>query len=55
MVLETTFRTPTGTLVLTDALAMGPDNEGHRLGADVPHLLVRAVTCTAGAVEVEVS
>ena len=55
MVLETTFTTDAGTLVLTDALAMGPDNEGHRLGKDVPHLLVRALTCTAGKVEVEVS
>ncbi len=55
MVLETTFRTPTGTVVLTDALAMGPDNEGHRLGKDVPHLLLRTLTCTAGEVEVEVS
>src|SRR6478752_4424187 len=41
MVLETTFSTSTGTVVLTDALAMGPDNEGHRLGRDVPHVLLR--------------
>src|SRR5262245_41120263 len=32
MVLETTFHTPTGTVVLSDALAMGPGNEGHGLG-----------------------
>ena len=32
MVLETTFTTDTGTLVLTDALAMGPDDAGHSLG-----------------------
>ncbi len=55
LVLETTFTTPSGTLVLTDALAMGPDNGGHRLGRDVPHLLVRRVACIAGEVEVEVS
>ncbi len=55
LVLETTFSTASGTLVLTDALAMGPDNGGHRLGRDVPHLLVRRVACTAGEVEVEVS
>ena len=54
LVLETTFATPSGTLVLTDALAMGPDNGGHRLGTDVPHLLVRRLTCTDGEVEVEV-
>ncbi len=55
LVLETTFTTASGTLVLTDALAMGPDNGGHRLGRDVPHLLVRRVACTTGEVEVEVS
>src|SRR5512139_1666534 len=40
MVLETTFHSPTGTAVLTDALALGPDNQGHDLGTDVPHVLV---------------
>ena len=55
LVLETTFSLPDGTLVLTDALAVGPDNDEHRLGKDVPHLLVRRVTCTVGQVEVEVS
>jgi alpha,alpha-trehalase len=54
MVLETTFSTATGTVVLTDLLAMGADNRGHRLGQDVPHLLVRRLTCTEGSVEVEV-
>jgi alpha,alpha-trehalase len=55
LVLETTFTTPNGTLVLTDLLAMGPDNEGHRLGRNVPHLLVRSVSCAAGSVEIDVS
>src|SRR5512132_741489 len=55
LVLETTFTTSTGTLVLTDAMAMGPDNGGHRLGTDVPHMLVRRLSCTAGEVEVQVS
>ena len=55
MVLETTFTTAAGTIVLTDALAAGPDNEGHNLGRNVPHLLVRRVACTAGEVEIEVS
>jgi GH15 family glucan-1,4-alpha-glucosidase len=54
LVLETTFHARTGTLVLTDLLALGPDNGGHRLGRDVPHLLIRRVSCTEGAVEVEV-
>ncbi|MDQ3664611.1 MAG: glycoside hydrolase family 15 protein [Actinomycetota bacterium] len=52
LVLETTFSTDSGTLVLTDLLAMGRDNGGHRLGMDVPHLLVRRLECTQGAVEV---
>jgi GH15 family glucan-1,4-alpha-glucosidase len=54
LVLETTFSTPTGTLVLTDALALGPNNDGHRLGTDVPHLLIRKLACTSGEVEVAV-
>jgi GH15 family glucan-1,4-alpha-glucosidase len=53
MVLETAFTTPTGTLVVVDALAMGQGNRGHELGTDVPHLLLRRATCTAGEVEVE--
>ena len=54
LVLETTFSTTVGTLVLTDAMALGPDNGGHRLGRDVPHLLVRRLACTDGEVEVQV-
>jgi alpha,alpha-trehalase len=51
MVLETTFRTPTGTVVITDALAMGDGNRGHALGKGAPHLLLRRATCVEGAVE----
>ena len=54
LVLETTFSTSAGTFVLTDAMALGPDNCGHRIGRDVPHLLVRKLACTHGEVEVEV-
>src|ERR1700685_3239886 len=32
MVLETTFSTPSGTVTITDALAMGEGNRGHQLG-----------------------
>jgi GH15 family glucan-1,4-alpha-glucosidase len=53
MVLETTFTTPTGSLVVVDALATGEGNRGHELGREVPHLLLRRATCTAGEVEVE--
>ncbi len=51
MVLETTFRTPTGVVTITDALAMGTGNRGHQLGKDAPHLLLRRATCTGGEVE----
>jgi GH15 family glucan-1,4-alpha-glucosidase len=53
LVLETRFTGAGGTLLLTDALALGPDNGGHRIGVGVPHLLVRRVECTQGSIEVE--
>ena len=43
MVLETTFRTATGTAVLVDALAVGRNERGHELGADAPSALLRRV------------
>ncbi len=52
MVLETTFRTPTGTVAITDALAMGTGNRGHQLGRNAPHLLLRRATCIEGEVDV---
>jgi alpha,alpha-trehalase len=51
MVLETRFQTPTGTVTLTDALAMGAGNRGHQLGNEAPHVLLRSVTCTNGEVD----
>jgi alpha,alpha-trehalase len=54
MVLQTSFDTPSGTLLLTDALATGADDDTHRLGASTPRLLVRALECTTGEVNVEV-
>ena len=51
MVLETTFHTPTGTVVIADALAMGEGNRGHELGKGAPHLLLRRATCSEGEVE----
>jgi GH15 family glucan-1,4-alpha-glucosidase len=54
MVLETTFTTPTGTLVVTDAMALGPHNTGHALGRGAPHLLVRRVACVDGTVDVAI-
>jgi GH15 family glucan-1,4-alpha-glucosidase len=54
LVLETEFTTPTGRLTLTDALALGPNERGHELGAGSPHALLRLAECTAGTIELEV-
>jgi GH15 family glucan-1,4-alpha-glucosidase len=51
MVLETTFSTPSGTVAITDALAMGEGNRGHQLGNGAPHLLLRRATCLEGEVD----
>src|SRR6266567_313174 len=53
MVLETTFRTPKGTVVVVDAMAMGRNERGHELGVDSPGVLLRAVSCQSGTVEIE--
>src|SRR5215469_15790344 len=55
MALETTFRTATGTAVLTDAMAVGRNDRGHDLGAESPPVLLRRLVCTDGGMEVEVS
>ena len=63
MVLETTWQTPTGWMVVQDFLAMGPvQHEGrrpdyHRAPADVGAVgaLVRIATCISGRVEVAVN
>jgi alpha,alpha-trehalase len=55
MVLETTFTTPRGTAVLTDALAAGWCERGHDLGKESPSMLLRRLACTAGEVDVEIS
>jgi len=61
-VLETSWMTPTGWLIVRDALALAPSEEGdgvdqhaRELGPhDADHLLVRTVECVHGTVEVEV-
>ncbi len=55
MVLETTFRTASGTMVLTDAMAVGRNERGHDLGAQSPRVLLRQLACTEGEMDVEVS
>jgi GH15 family glucan-1,4-alpha-glucosidase len=55
MILETTFRAQAGTAVLTDAMAVGPDERGHHLGAGSPGVLLRRVTCTTGEIDIDVS
>jgi len=52
LVLETTMRTASGTLRLTDALAMRVDARGHDIGHDVPHALVRHVEILDGELTV---
>ncbi len=54
MVLETTFRTPTGAVTLTDALSLAPGTRGHDIGKRSPHLLLRQVAGADGEVDVEV-
>lgn len=56
LVLQTTFRTDAGAIVhLTDALAVGPNEHGHELGADAPHTLLREVRCENGEADIAVS
>ncbi|HEU5420105.1 MAG TPA: glycoside hydrolase family 15 protein [Streptosporangiaceae bacterium] len=54
MVLETTFSTGTGSVTLTDALAMGASERGHDLGGGAPGLLLRQLTGLRGQVELEI-
>src|SRR2546429_350485 len=53
MVLETTFRTPTGSAVLVDSMAIGRNERGHELGVDSPGILLRSVSCQSGTMEIE--
>ncbi len=53
MVLQTDFAVAGGALRLTDALALGPGERGHEIGAAAPHVLVRRVEALQGDVGVE--
>ena len=50
MALTTSYRTETGRVTVTDALAAGGSDDPHRLGEGAPHLLIRAVTGIEGHV-----
>jgi GH15 family glucan-1,4-alpha-glucosidase len=60
-VLETTWKTPNGWIVVRDALTMGPRDHEDRITPhtrppaddDADHMLVRTVECLEGSVEVE--
>ncbi len=54
MLLETAWTTATGTATVTDALATGGADDPHAIGAAAPRLLVRALECTGGEVEIAV-
>ncbi|NIR39422.1 MAG: hypothetical protein GWN07_26540, partial [Actinobacteria bacterium] len=51
---RTTFSDPDGEVVLTDALATGPNEEGHDLGTHAPGALIRRVECTRGRMRIAV-
>jgi alpha,alpha-trehalase len=51
LVIETTFVTDSGTVRLTDALAVPEGQRGHALGHDAPHELLRLVEGVEGEVE----
>jgi alpha,alpha-trehalase len=53
LVLRTTFHTPSGSLELTDALALGSGVRGHELGTSSPHVLLRHARCLDGQVRLE--
>jgi len=52
LVLETAWTSPSGQLVVHDALALGEHERGHALGRTSPGVLLRRAWCTAGTVEV---
>lgn len=54
LVLVSTFRTPSGTLQLTDALAMAEGVRHHDLGIDSPSAMLRWAACTDGSVDVDI-
>lgn len=63
LVLETTWQTPTGWLVVRDAMVMGPWHNNDERSAthrrtptddDAEHILLRTITCVSGTVDLQV-
>src|SRR5258708_26283655 len=54
MVLRTECRTALGTVAVTDVMAFGPDERGHRIGRGSPHVIVRRLEGVKGTVDVKV-
>ncbi len=54
LVLDTTWTSPEGELLVTDALALGAREHGHQLGLSSPGVLLRYVQCLRGPVPVRV-
>jgi GH15 family glucan-1,4-alpha-glucosidase len=53
MIVQTEFRTRSGLLRLTDGLALGQGERGHRIGYSSPHVLIRRVEVVEGKVDVD--
>lgn len=51
LVLETTFTTDAGSVLLRDALVFDEGQRGHEIGIDSPHELIRTVEGLSGSVE----
>ena len=54
LVLESVWEDAEGTLVLTEAMALGRKDRGHDLGRSSPGVLLREARCTRGAVRLRV-
>ncbi len=52
--LETVFDTRAGSMTLTEAMSLGSCTDVHTLGQDAPHLLIRAVECTRGSIDLQI-
>ena len=54
LVLDTTWESAEGTVVLTEAMALGRHDRGHELGRSAPRVLLRMIRCIRGAVTMNI-